>query len=444
MMRRLTLVAALALLLPACGDESGQETELLTENPEEAELGLGDVDDLKADGGWGAALTCKAIPSLTPLKSPEVVVSLDGLTLHLFDKTSGFDKVYPIGPGKIDKGVSLTPTSLSKPGKVFYLRMDQPLGKETTDPNKNVWAMSYSCKIWWPDPDTGKKVPVFAGLPFIRLEGAPSLGYAIHGPIDSYTIASGGMLKRGYVSHGCIRMEAADVLELFALTKGKKVPARVQQSVERRGDGTAVDLKQKWLLSECTSNADCNFTGGVCQPNFYAGRSFCTAPCTKYCSYDKYGYPQSFCVADPEDDTKGICTLKSSDFNNTCKRYPGFDLYAKEPRFAQPSVLADVCLPGSQGWIGYPCFSNLDCNATAGEKCHMAAPEENGPGFCTKTCTKYCPDLQGFQSTFCVSGQGGGECVQKCSLADDCPFNYTCEPNVPRYNDPLTKASVCL
>ncbi len=442
MARFFGLVMVVGVLLAACGEEAAETGDELSP-AEMEELGIGDIDDLKADGNWGPALTCKPIPNLAALSKPEVVVSLDGLTLHLTDKTTGFDKVYPIGPGAIEKGASLTPTSLTKPGQVFYMRMDQAGAKETSNPNQNVWGWHYSCKIWWPDPATGKKSPVFAGLPFIRLEGAPSLGYAIHGPIDSFTLPNGGKLKRGYVSHGCIRMEAADVVELYALTKGSKVPVRIQQAVERRNDGTAVDLPQRWLLSECTSDADCNFSGGKCKPNFYAGRSFCTAPCSKYCSLDKYGYPESFCVTDPEDDTQGICTLKASMFNNACRRYPGFELYPSEPRFSQPSVKADVCLPGSQGWVGSPCFTHSDC--MTGFSCHMAGPEENRPGFCTQQCTKYCPDKAGYPSTFCVTGNDGkGECIQKCSLQDDCAFDYACEPDVPRHNQPSVTASVCL
>jgi hypothetical protein len=443
-MKRLVVVCLVVALSWACGDDASEDGDEYSGLPEEAELGLGEVDDLKEDGGWGAALTCKAIPDLPALVNPEVVISLDGLTLHLTDESTGFGKVFPIGPGKIQKALSLTPTSLARPGQVFYMRMDHPTGAETADSRKEVWAMNYSCRIWWLDPDTRKKVPVFAGLPFIRLEGAPTLGYAIHGPIDSYTLPSGGLLRRGYVSHGCIRMEASDVLELFARTRGRKVPVRIQQSVERRVDGSAVDLEQRWLLSECTQDSDCNYTGGLCRQNSYAGRGFCTAACTKFCSYDKFGYPQSFCVADPEDDTKGVCTLKSSDLNHYCRRYPGLDLYAREPRFSQPSVLSDVCLPGSSGWIGSACFSDLDCNLIAGETCELASAEGNRPGYCTLACTKFCPDMAGYPGTFCVGGQSGGECVQKCSIADDCPFNYQCEPDIPRYNQPSVRASVCL
>src|SRR5438477_13122483 len=70
----------------------------------ESDLPLGDVidGDLKADGTWGAALTCKTVPNLPPLKAPHITVSIDGLTLHLTDGTSGYDKVFPVGPGAVN------------------------------------------------------------------------------------------------------------------------------------------------------------------------------------------------------------------------------------------------------------------------------------------------------------------------------------------------------
>ncbi|MBM4371747.1 MAG: L,D-transpeptidase [Deltaproteobacteria bacterium] len=437
--RRCLLLTVLLTVIPACGEDPGPAPQ---EEPEVEELGIGEVDDLKADGGWGAALTCKPIPALPVLAQPEIVVSLDGLTLRLVDKATGFEKVFPIGPGKIENGKSLTPTSLLKPGMNFFLRLDTPVGQESTSPSYAPWAYSYSCKFWWPDPATGKKIPVFAGLPFMRLEGAPTLGYAIHGPIDSYTLPSGGRLTRGYVSHGCIRMESEDVLELYSRCLGRKVPVRIQQSVERRADGTAVDTPSKWFLAECTSDADCAFTGGVCRSNFYGGHGLCTRACTSTCP-DLQGQPVSFCVEDPEDDGKGICTLKGTSLNNWCQRYPGLSLVKGEPRLGQPTVKADVCLPGSDGWIGAACFSDLDC-APAGMTCHLADSSEDRPGFCTLPCSKYCPDLAGQPGTFCVEGDPGGECVQKCILPDDCPFGYECEPGVPRFNQPSVTASVCL
>ena len=437
---RFFLAAAALAALGACADDIA--TDDATAPVSSDELPIGNIDDLKTDGGWGPALECKPIPEVESLVAPEIVVSLDGLTLHLTDAASGYDKVFPIGPGAIEDGASRTPTSEKAPGGVFYARLDKP--SVTDNANGTMpWAYSYSCRRWWQDPDTGKNIPVFAGLPFIRLEGAPTLGYAMHGPIDSYTLPNGGKLRRGYVSHGCIRMESTDIVEIYGRCLGHKVPVRVQREVERRADGLAVDLEQRWILSECATDADCNYDGGTCRQNPYNGRGWCTAACTKYCSYDKFGYPTSFCVTDPEDDTKGVCTLKSSSLNNACARYPGVTLSVGEPRFGQASVSADVCVPGSAGWIGDACYTDLDCGLASGT-CALDGAADGEPGHCTVPCQKYCPDMPGQPSTFCVTGPDGeGRCVAKCGAADVCSTG-TCSPGTPRHNQPSVTATVCL
>src|SRR5437763_11810893 len=99
-MRRL----AALLLAAAC---AGQPEEAVSD---EADLSTA-VGDVAGNGQWGAATTCKTLPAGLPqLTRPAIVVSLDGLTLHLWDQAGTFDKVYPIGPGAIENGVSLTPT----------------------------------------------------------------------------------------------------------------------------------------------------------------------------------------------------------------------------------------------------------------------------------------------------------------------------------------------
>ena len=330
-MRRLALPFCLALA--ACGSsewtgEEGVDLPL-------GELGPGDDLTGKADG-WGYATTCKPIPAASvTLAAPRIVVSLKGLTLHLIDDASGWNRVYPIGPGAINtrKGETTYGRSLSMYPPLATKRNDFTIKTAAVDP----------CKIWWTDPESGQRSPVFAGMPFIPWYGS----YGIHGPITGYTAKNGGQLQRGYVSHGCIRMESADVLELWSLIRARTtVPVRVQEEVERATDGLAVDLPQRWLLSECRADADCNFTGGTCLgKSATTGRGFCSVRCSGTCSYDKYGYPVSFCVADASTPGKGFCTLKSSLFNWSCKRYDGFQSASGVPRFGGNPASADVCLP---------------------------------------------------------------------------------------------------
>jgi hypothetical protein len=300
---------------------------------EEGDLPLGEDVDIKADG-WGSALKCKPIPTRPKLTAPRIVISVDGLTLHLTDQPSGVSKVYPVGVGAINHAT----------GELTYdrsLTLYPPLATGKQDFTIHTSQVE-PCKVWWTDPATGKKSPVFAGLPFLRWYGA----YGIHGPVTGYTAPNGGQLQRGYVSHGCVRMEAADVAELWAYVRGvASVPVRVQKAVERDSTGLAVDVAQRWVLSECRADADCNFAGGVCLPRTAPGAGFCTARCSALCSYDKYGYPTTFCVSDGQTPSRGYCTYKASDFNDSCRRYGGFEVELGVSRFSQPSVKANVCLP---------------------------------------------------------------------------------------------------
>lgn len=328
----------LALLLLVCGISlgTGCAAEAAREEEESEQGGTDDLNLGEVEGAastWGDALKCKPIPVVEVLRSPEIIISLDGLTLHLRDRAGTYDRVFPIGPGAIENGKSLTPTG------TFYTGSNP---SETTDAR---WGYNYPCRIWWTDSETKKKSPVFAGLPFIRLAGPPTAGYGIHGPIDRFTAPNGGTLRRGYVSHGCIRMAADDIVEVYARIRGRaRTPVRIQQAVERSADGAAVDLPSRWIGSECLSNPDCNFDGGVCRIPDGATVGTCTRACTRGCP-DRAGEASTFCVKDPESGA-GMCVPQSSSvFNDQCDRYAG--RIARAASVARPdnSARADVCMP---------------------------------------------------------------------------------------------------
>jgi hypothetical protein len=334
-MNRLCLLAGAVLVLETA--LLGCEPSFERDGSEGEDLPLGDDVDLSASEGvrYPYTMTCKTIPTRTPLTAPRITVSIAGLTLHLTDDATGFSKIYPVGVGAInhhvgevtsDKSLSLYPV-LSKGTQSF----------------KIVTSQVTPCKIWWTDPATGQKSPVFAGLPFLPWYGA----YGIHGPVTDYTAANGGRLQRGFVSHGCFRMEAADVAELWAyVRKVSEVPVRVQAAIERDSTGLAVDVSQRWILSECRTDADCNYSGGVCRAGVSSSLGFCSASCTGICSYDVFGYPVTFCASDGKTPAQGYCTNKSSDLNDNCRRHVGFKS-ASVSRFKQPAVQATVCLPKS-------------------------------------------------------------------------------------------------
>ena len=293
---------------------------------------------------WGRAVECKAVPDLPTLPSPEVTISLDGLSLHLVDAQAGFDHVYPIGVGAIYHGRTLTESSAEAPKGRYRARLDEPAILDKPEPAIR-WAWNYACRFWWRDPALKELVPVYAGLPFIRLESPGFSNDGIHGPAEDVRREDGGRLRRGYVSHGCIRMEPAGILDVYARTRGRAFPVRIQREVERRADGTAVDVAERWLLSECTKDADCNFDGGTCRKNRFAGHGFCTTACEGRCPA-RAGDPGSFCAADPDAPGQGFCTVRASDFDNQCKRFAGFVRRPGVKAFKGGRTKAAVCLPG--------------------------------------------------------------------------------------------------
>ena len=287
-------------------------------------------DDGKADGEWGAALTCKTGPALPPLAHPEIFVSLDGLTLRLVDRSAGFEKIFPVGVGTRDTD----PTSITYGESrsyypiAAYAKQDFVIKPSTIQP----------CKVWWTDPETGERLPVFAGLPFLSWSGS----YAIHGPIDNYRAPNGGSLRRGYVSHGCIRMAAADVLEVYARIKGvASVPVHVQREAERTAAGGRVDAAP-WIGSECRADADCAYPGGVCKPNRYSGRGFCSARCMP---------ARSLCSSNGSRLSSLLITsgITSSAVSKVVKRSPQ-ERHSRRRRICRPSAASRESLTLVSTW----------------------------------------------------------------------------------------------
>lgn len=109
-------------------------------------------------------------------------------------------------------------------------RIVTPTGHFATGPN--------AADSWW--YVARRTVPdYFAGLPFLRLTAQNSDGantYALHGPITEQLI-------RGYVSHGCVRMRADDVIHLFWMAKQHPaMPVTIQREVELDARGRKVDV----------------------------------------------------------------------------------------------------------------------------------------------------------------------------------------------------------
>lgn len=211
-MIRFALLLSLATIAVGCVDSAPDE---------DPELGSGEGVDYDEDNPNAPMDDGKsdapryAIPDDLPvLMAPEIIVSIDGLSVHVFDRITGFQAVYPAGVGqKNSHGVSISPT-----------------GHFTTGANAN--------DPWW--YVARRTVPsYFDGLPFLRITAKNSAGansYALHGPIEA-------QLTRGYVSHGCIRMRANDIVRLFWMVKAfPNTPVTWQREVEHDADGKKVDV----------------------------------------------------------------------------------------------------------------------------------------------------------------------------------------------------------
>jgi len=209
-MSRLLTLLSFAALAVGCTDSGvdpedgvGEGVEYDEENPN------GVMDDGKSDAPR------YTVPSDLPeLVAPEIIVSLDGLTVHLFDRETGFQAVYPAGVGtKNSRGVSITPAGHFRTG---------------TNVTDGWWFVSR------------RTIPeYFDGLPFLRIDAQNHVGantYALHGPITATLI-------RGYVSHGCIRMAKNDIIRLFWMTKKfPQMPVTIQREVEKDAAGKRVDV----------------------------------------------------------------------------------------------------------------------------------------------------------------------------------------------------------
>lgn len=436
---RWMMVAAMASGFGACDQAATESVDpALMED-----LPVGDLEVAKSDAGWGHATTCKPVLDLEPLVAPRIVVSLDGLSLHLWDEQGDYDKVFPIGPGALEHGESLTPVSTYTADQLFYIRGDLAPVKDGPSPSQAKWGWNHECRMWWTS-ETGEKVPVFAGLPFLRFQGHWSGAYGIHGPVDNYYQEDGGTLRRGFVSHGCVRMDADGISELYARIRGSKVPVRVQKAVERRDNGLSVDVEERWIGAECLTADDCGFDGAICRDNAYSGRKTCSQPCDLYCP-DRYGYPTTFCVDDVVSGS-GMCVTKESAMHGGCQGdhvlpVPGVS------RHGQSWKKATVCLPGTEGWMGDRCLADAEC---AGGICRpLDDPAAGDAGMCTQACTKYCPDMAGQAGTFCVEADASstmgdtGMCVAKCTQNADCALGSTCESE-PRVHQPWVTSQVCL
>lgn len=113
---------------------------------------------------------------------------------------------------------------------------------------------------------------------------------------------------------------------------------------------------------------------------------------------------------------------------------------------------APVADDGPEGFIGGPCESAADCDYDDAECLSDGYPR----GMCSQACEKFCPDADGYPTTFCVTadeapGDGGdlgdGACFSRCDYGEfpgtGCRPGYGCAPK-ERANEAGTEQYVCV
>ncbi len=238
------MVAALAA---GCDDQ--EAAEVIDDVPEGEGVAFDEVNPYAdVEGKADSPRTYEVPTDLPQLERPEIIVSLERKTVHLFDRATGYSAVYATGPGALtSSGRSMTPTG-------FYTTW-----QDTQEP----WY--YIARRYTPE--------YFGGFPFLRLTIENSDGYhtyGMHGPI-SYTCPGGGsgcdlvdrqwFLKRDFVSHGCMRMEADDIVELFWTVRDfASVPVTIVADTELDAAGEVVDIGTDvalWDVGEAIGYAEC-------------------------------------------------------------------------------------------------------------------------------------------------------------------------------------------
>ncbi len=141
-----------------------------------------------------------------------------------------------------------------KAGYKGFLTLVYPIAATVEGPFSQPKEMTTDLKTaesiearWW----SNKWNDEFGGFPFLLIEWS---GVAFHGPISNFSPLDVWFLRRGYVSHGCHRMDGSDILELRALmpsdlkASANQIKVTVLDyfdvaDIDRDGEVEAIDVK---------------------------------------------------------------------------------------------------------------------------------------------------------------------------------------------------------
>jgi hypothetical protein len=128
---------------------------------------------------------------------------------------------------------------------------------------------------------------------------------------------------------------------------------------------------KSWIGSPCASDEDCAFSRvygntpvqGYCYQ--HGSASFCSFPCTSSRGCPEIpNHAPTFCTADPDEASKGMCVARADTLNHNCADVTGTSA-ASAKRF-KASATAQVCLPASDECSGTMQGQVVDATTGAG------------------------------------------------------------------------------
>lgn len=187
-------------------------------------------------------------------------------------------------------------------------------------------------------------------------------------------------------------------------------------------------LNPNWIGGPCTSNSDCNFTGGRCLTQGYPGGT-CTQDCSRVCP-DQSGPLNSvtFCIDDGDGDADGQCVSRCDQTLSPTGCRNGY-VCLPEKRMGQPEVVRRVCVPrtGVPGRpvpafdIGDACLADADCNR------NTCMTDLSG-GYCSQEACDIVGCPSGSQC-FRLGLEDYHVCLKNCATSGQCRTGegYTCD-----------------
>lgn len=153
----------------------------------------------------------------------QINVSLIERKLILTDSQYKIKKIYPIGVGSFDMGVS--PTARGSTRLVTNLFLDASINQSTAERART--SPSY-----------------YKGKPFmpITTQRGTNTNFAFHIEVNNRFI-------RGFDSHGCMRVREKDLMELYAILMGgasKKIPVNVSYEIADLDDHPAPKVNDSY------------------------------------------------------------------------------------------------------------------------------------------------------------------------------------------------------